>query len=90
MPAKLNSGKHVCLGVDYTHIASRLRRMTVQDKIPGIRSEPWREVAGLKKPDGSPLVHLSIITVDAKGADQMSITQSLAFWSDEVFWSICF
>ena len=84
MPGKLASGRHVCLGVDYTHIASRLRRMVVQDKMPGVRSEPWRKVAALRNPDGSSVVHLSIITVDAKGADQMSIAQSLAFWSEEV------
>ena len=50
MPDKLASGRHECIGIDYTHIASRSRRMKVQDKMPGDQSEPWRTGRCLEEP----------------------------------------
>ena len=58
--------------------------MVVAGQIPGVDADAWREVAKLKDLNGKPNTALSAIIVDSSGMDQMSITQTLTFFSEDV------
>ena len=58
--------------------------MVVAGQIPGVDPEGWKEVAKLKDLKGGPVTALSPVIVDSSGSDQMSITQTLTFFSEDV------
>ena len=58
--------------------------MVVAGSIPGVDPKGWREVAHLKDLKGEQVTALSPVIVDSSGADQMSISQTLTFFSEEV------
>jgi hypothetical protein len=84
MPDKLESGRRFCGGIDYTHIGSRTRRMVVAGEIPNVDPQGWRHVAKLEDTDGDTVTNLSPVIVDSSGADQMSIVQTMTFFSLKV------
>ena len=53
----------------------------VAGKIPNINPEGWRSVAQLTDIFGKPMTNLTVLIVDSSGADQMSFTQTLTFFS---------
>ena len=81
MPDTLESGRRICTEIDYTHIGSRTRNSVVAGKIPNINPEGWRSVAQLTDIFGKPMTNLTVLIVDSSGADQMSFTQTLTFFS---------
>lgn len=84
LPDSLPSGKWIAAEVDYTHIGSRLRRMVVAGAIPGVDPEAWRTVAKKTTLENKPKTNLTTVIVDSSGADQMSMTQTLTFFSASV------
>ena len=60
---------------------SRTRNSVVAGKIPNINPEGWRSVAQLTDIFGKPMTNLTVLIVDSSGADQMSFTQTLTFFS---------
>ena len=58
--------------------------MVVNREIPGVDPDAWRKVANLKDMKGGSVTALSPVIVDSSGMDQMSITQTLTFFSEEV------
>lgn len=84
LPDSLPSGKWIAAEIDYTHIGSRLRRMVVAGAIPGVDPEAWRTVAKKTTLENKPKTNLTTVIVDSSGADQMSMTQTLTFFSASV------
>lgn len=81
MPDALKSGRWICTEVDYTHIGSRARRGVVARAVPGVNPDGWRKVAQLTDIFGKPVTNLTAMIVDSSGADQMSMVQTLTFFS---------
>lgn len=58
--------------------------MLVAGQIPGVDPKRFLEVAKLRDVMGNPVTNLTELLMDAKGADQMSFSQTLSLFSNKV------